>query len=76
MESRSECVRLNVYKGFQLPKVVVIFFFHAIAGTYVVSVSMGSDILHCIFCELSYVIGAKLGEVGVAVKTYVCRQEM
>lgn len=36
--------------------------FVAITGAYIVSVSIGSDILHCIFCELSCVIGAKLTE--------------
>lgn len=39
---------------------VVFFFFSVIADIYVVSVSIGSDILHCIFCELKVVTGAKL----------------
>ena len=36
------------------------FFPVVITDTYVVSVSIGSDLLPCIFCELEVVIGAKL----------------
>lgn len=51
MESRSECVHVSMS--------TVIFSPVVIAGT-LLSVSIGSDILHCIFCELKVVTGAKL----------------
>lgn len=51
---KSQCVHKVLHK--------VVFtnvFSLATTGTYVVSVSIGSDLLSCIFCESSYVTDAK-----------------
>lgn len=53
MESHSECVHVSVSTKVLATKSGshILLFSLAITGAYVVSVSIGSDILHCIFCE-------------------------
>lgn len=61
MESRSERVQVSVCTQKVLPEVVAINdLLLPPRALNVISVSIGSDFLPCIFCESSYVTDAKL----------------